>query len=136
MAILLPLGVAGLLARVFACGEKTDDSATFALLLAVTGLPTVLGWGGHESQWGRDGGEIARRAIDAETIYRATDSSRVPELIRKYGIAYVYVGPFERTKYGLTTANLRALDRLMDRVYDQDGVTIYRTKEAESVVGR
>ena len=111
--------------------EAPGDSyqATQNRVSAVTGLSTVLGWGGHEGQWGRDGAELSRRAADIEAIYLSPDPNRTRDLLRKYSIEYVYVGPFERQKYGLTPAHLRTLDRLMDRVYDRDGIVIYRTRE-------
>lgn len=93
---------------------------------AWTGLPTVLGWTGHEGQWGRDGALLAERQADVAAIYQGHSAAQVRALLDKYGVRYVYVGPCERQKYGLTAANLAILDRVMERVYDQDGVIIYR----------
>ena len=95
---------------------------------AWTGLPTVLGWAGHEGQWRGNYDEASRRGPDIAAIYQARDPQRAAELLARYQVEYVYVGPYERQKYGLTPANLAVLDRLLDRVYDRDGVIIYRRR--------
>jgi len=92
---------------------------------AWTGLPTVLGWAGHEGQWGRDGALLAERQADVAAIYQGHNAAAVRALLDKYGVQYVYVGPYERQKYGLSADNLALLDRVMARAYDRDGVIIY-----------
>jgi YYY domain-containing protein len=91
---------------------------------ALTGLPTLLGWAGHEGQW-RGNYEIQNaRDPDIETIYSTLDPQAALTLLDEYGITYVYVGPLERSNY-----DPRALEKFelfMDVVYQQDGVTIYR----------
>ena len=93
---------------------------------AWTGLPTILGWAGHESQWGRDGALLAERQADVAAIYQSHSSAAVQALLDKYNVQYVYVGPCELQKYGMAAANLAVLDRVMTRVYDRDGVIIYQ----------
>ena len=90
-----------------------------------TGIPTVLGWAGHEGQWRGNYDEVMRRRPDVEAIYTGGQPAQITLLLDKYGIDYVYVGPYERDKYGLGPANLRALDRVLQRVYDRDDVIIY-----------
>ena len=91
---------------------------------AHTGLPTPLGWGGHEHQWRGDYDEPARREPDIETIYTSVDASEVLTLLDKYDINYVYVGPVERARY--PAAGLVKFAQLMETVYDTGTVTIYR----------
>jgi YYY domain-containing protein len=92
---------------------------------ALTGLPTLLGWAGHESQW-RGSYEVqSAREPDIETIYNTHDPQAALTLLDKYDITYVYVGPLERSRY-----DPRGLDKFrqfMEVAYQQDGVTIYRT---------
>ncbi len=94
---------------------------------ALTGLPTLLGWAGHENQW-RGNYEIqSAREPDIDTIYNTLDPDAALTLLDKYDITYVYVGPLERNAY-----DPRALDkfsRFMDIVYEQDGVTIYELRK-------
>jgi len=66
----------------------------------LTGLPTVLGWPGHESQW--RGGYEQQRSIqsqsDIETLYATADWDTAREILSRYDIRYVFVGALERGK--------------------------------------
>jgi YYY domain-containing protein len=93
---------------------------------AHTGLPTLLGWAGHEHQWRGSYDEQARREPDIETLYTSVDGDEVLTLVDKYGISYVYVGPLERARY--PAAGLAKFAGLMQVVYDSGAVTIYRVK--------
>jgi YYY domain-containing protein len=91
---------------------------------AHTGLPTLLGWAGHEHQWRGSYDEQALREPDIETMYTSVDPAEVLALLDTYSISYVYVGPLERTRY--PAAGLAKFAGLMDVVYDTGAVTIYR----------
>jgi uncharacterized membrane protein len=91
---------------------------------AHTGLPTLLGWAGHEHQWRGSGDEQALREPDIETLYTSVDPDEVLTLLDKYGISYVYVGPLERERY--PAAGLAKFAEVMQVVYDTGPVTIYR----------
>ncbi len=66
---------------------------------AFTGVPTVLGWPGHQRQWHGNFGDRARRAgVDA--IY-GDDRTRAVEAIYAWGVTHVVVGPREREEYGV-----------------------------------
>ncbi len=91
---------------------------------AHTGLPTLLGWGGHENQWRGNYDEPARREPDIERLYTSTDLTEVLTLLKKYDIQYVYIGPLERSRY--LADGLAKFATLMDVVYDTGAVTIYR----------
>jgi YYY domain-containing protein len=86
-----------------------------------TGRPTVLGWAGHELQWGHEAGS---REEDVRTLYRTDDLQEARELIARYGIDYVVYGPIERTTYG--DAGLAKWDELGERVFERDGTTIWQ----------
>jgi YYY domain-containing protein len=93
---------------------------------ALTGLPTLLGWAGHEGQWRGSYTIQEARDPDIKTIYNTLDLEVAQSLLDSYDISYVYVGPVERGKY-----DARALDkfqRFMDVVYDEGGVTIYKAR--------
>ncbi len=92
---------------------------------AHTGIPTLLGWGGHELQW-RGSYEIpGRREPDIQQIYQSTNAQTTRALLMNYGIDYVYVGRLERQKYGVSPAVMQTFDTLMDRVFEQGQVIIY-----------
>ncbi len=93
---------------------------------ALTGLPTLLGWGGHESQWRGNYDEPARREPDIDTLYNTSDLRRAQELLDKYNITYVYVGALERERY--SPQGLNKFARLMDVVFEQGDVTIYQRR--------
>ena len=95
---------------------------------ALTGLPTVLGWEGHEGQWRGSYEEQGKRRPDIEAIYSTIvrtdqDAARVLDLLNKYDVAYVIVGPTERQHY--PAAGLAKFDLLLEPVFRQGEVTIY-----------
>ncbi|HET92366.1 MAG TPA: hypothetical protein ENN99_16750 [Chloroflexi bacterium] len=90
---------------------------------AHTGLPTLLGWGGHEHQWRGNYDEPARREHDIEMLYTSLRADQVFTLLNAYHIRYVYVGPLERTRYA--PAGLAKFAGLLEPVYQTDSVTIY-----------
>ena len=86
----------------FVIVEAVGNDYTLAGRISMaTGIPTVLGWGGHEDQW-RGGTSEARagRFEDVEALYRGADLTVVEEISRKYGVSYIYVGELERSTYG------------------------------------
>jgi uncharacterized membrane protein len=93
---------------------------------ALTGLPTLLGWAGHENQWRGSYDVQGAREPEIEMIYNTLDPETALTLLDKYDITYVYVGPLERSEY-----DPRALDkfgRFMDVIYENAGVTIYAVR--------
>jgi len=94
---------------------------------AHTGLPTLLGWAGHEHQWRGNYDEQARREPDIETLYTSTERDVVMALLDKYNISYVYVGPVERARY--PASGLAKFAGLMRAVYQTSAVTIYAVNE-------
>jgi len=107
--------------------EVTGGSFTeYGRVSSRTGLPTVLGWGGHELQWRGNYDEPGRREPDINAIYSSTDVQHILTLLEKYGITYVYVGSLERGKYN--PAALAKFDRFMDVAFQQGNVTIYERR--------
>ncbi|MGM0399893.1 MAG: DUF2298 domain-containing protein [Chloroflexota bacterium] len=92
---------------------------------AHTGIPTLLGWGGHELQWRGNYDEAGRREPDIATIYQSLDGAQKRQLLEKYEVDFVYVGSLERKKYELSPDMIDAFDRLMQRCYEGDGIIIY-----------
>jgi uncharacterized membrane protein len=115
-----------------ATGDDYDGRGIGASAVsASTGLATVLGWAGHEQQW-RGGdplsyAQIDPRKADIATIYNAGDLEQARELLRKYGVDYIYVGVAERAAYDQLDPN--KLAQLGEQVFQQGNVTIYRVKK-------
>ncbi len=68
---------------------------------ALTGLPTVINWEGHQSQWrGATYLQTAgTRAQDVARIYNDPNWAAVKPIVDQYGIDYIYVGSAELTTY-------------------------------------
>lgn len=64
----------------------------------VTGLPTVLGADWHEIQWRGSHDEVNRRKADVEAFFSG-DPSRMDEVLDRYDVRYVVLGPLERSSY-------------------------------------
>lgn len=93
---------------------------------ALTGVPTLLGWGGHESQWRGNYDEPARREPDIDTLFNTVDLSQAQMLLDKYNVTYVVIGPLERERY--SPPGLNKFPRLMEVAFQQDDVTIFRRR--------
>ncbi|MBM3127256.1 MAG: hypothetical protein FJ009_01310 [Chloroflexi bacterium] len=96
-----------------------------------TGLPTVLGWAGHESQW-RGGSKFFKddaagvdRAADVHQIYQTIDPKETLTLLDKYAIKFVVVGREEKNLYGLTKTQIEKFSRVMTLVFEYGDVRIY-----------
>ncbi|MCS6845329.1 MAG: DUF2298 domain-containing protein [Caldilineales bacterium] len=109
--------------------EAHGGSYTYAgRISAQTGLPTLLGWEGHELQWRGDTVEQDRRRPDIERIYRSAQGAELQRLLDAWGIDYLVVGPLERQTFGITPQSEARFARAMDLVYDGGDVRIYRRR--------
>jgi uncharacterized membrane protein len=94
-----------------------------------TGLPTVLGWAGHELQWRGATPEPTIRESDIEKMYTSHLWSETQTLLEKYDVEYVVVGPLEVNTYGQVAAT--KFDRVLELVFQGDGARIYRWNSLE-----
>ena len=63
---------------------------------ALTGIPTVLGWGMHELSWRRvDMGVLETRYEDTRTLYTTPNLTLARTIIDRYGIDYILYGDVE-----------------------------------------
>jgi YYY domain-containing protein len=93
----------------------------YARVATFTGMPAVLGWPGHESQW-RNSALQGSRQNDIQTLFTTADWATAQEIINRYNIRYVYVGPLERKTYPVNEEKFRLFLKL---VYQQGDVSIY-----------
>lgn len=91
---------------------------------AHTGIPTLLGWTGHELQWRGSYDIPAAREPAIEAVYRGRDEGETLRVLQEYGVDYVILGPWERA-YGADDATQRKLERLMAPVLVTDSLVIY-----------
>ncbi|MEX2598420.1 MAG: DUF2298 domain-containing protein, partial [Dehalococcoidia bacterium] len=63
-----------------------------------TGLPVVVGYEWHQiQQRGVNGGEnVRQRTWEVQSAYDSTDAGALWDVVDRYGVEYIYVGPAER----------------------------------------
>jgi len=102
-----------------------DDYTDAARISSSTGLPTVLGWKGHELQW-RSSLSFQGREDDVRTIFSSGDSQEVSRLLNNYDVRYVYLGSRERAAYGgENLAGFADPSGFLRTAFEQDGVIVY-----------
>ncbi len=123
------------------------DYSDYARISSFTGLPTIMGWVGHEYQWRvnwlnrdlnnadfnqrvGDGNKICGTTDtgcgDIDKIYTDPNPSVVLDLLARYQAQYLYVGPLEHETY--IKADLNRFGNFMQIVYSAQGVTIYKVE--------
>jgi YYY domain-containing protein len=112
-----PLGV--IVEAVRPDGGQYSD---FGRVAAHSGMPTVLGWIGHQIQWRGGSAEIGSRQADIERLYTTRSWELAEQVIRQYDIRYVIVGPRERSTYRVFEAKF---ERLLVPVFSQGDMVIY-----------
>ncbi len=86
------------------CSYQPNGELPFDRASAYSGVPTVIGWQGHEEQWRsgqsalKDG--IATRIHDVATIFNTPQS----QLVSDYGVTLLYVGRYETQSHGCLAA--------------------------------
>jgi len=115
-----PLGV-------LAEANNGGQYSTFNYASTFSGMPSVLGWVGHESQWRGGDVEMGTRYKDLEVLYSTADWDRAAEILTRYNIRYVYVGPLEASNYKL---NEQKFNEHLALAFDYDSVRIFENKMA------
>jgi uncharacterized membrane protein len=110
-----------------------DDYSSYGRISAFTGLPTIMGWVGHEYQWrvnwlnkDQNAVDFNSRGGDVISIYTDPHPAVVLNLLARYHAQYLYVGQLEQLKY--QKADLHRFAAFMQVVYSANGVTIYKVK--------
>jgi len=93
---------------------------------ALTGLPTVLGWPGHELQWRGHYEEQAQREQVLNALFVTPDAGLWRQALATYQVTYIYIGPVERGRYAPEV--LTWLEATYPAVYRNAGVVIYQVK--------
>jgi YYY domain-containing protein len=100
-------------------GSYTD----FGRISEGSGVPTIIGWVFHETQWHGSDDLFADREDDVRDIYTTDDSDELQRLIAKYDLTMVVVGPRETSTYG--NIKLGMFDTLGDRVIEHGKYTVF-----------
>ena len=107
--------------------ESVGEWNEAGLISRSTGVPTVFNWPGHEIQWRGSNEAIGGRQSDVAAIYTTGDSDHARNLLLKYDVDYVYVGPRELLAHD--GPGLEKFPEFMDTIFQQDNVTIYRLRQ-------
>ncbi len=103
-----------------------DDFSNAAIIAAASGVPTVLGWQGHEIQWGRDGRLIGERRAMIDNAYKSESLVDAVAILQQYGVTYVLVGQTETAKYPAAGLQKFASLPARFRVFTSGQTSIYR----------
>ena len=121
-----PEDTAGVLAQnpVIVEAVRGSFAYQYARISSRTGLPTVMGWTGHEGQWHGLYDEIAQREQDVNLIYGGSvqDAKR---LLDQYDVTYVVVGYLERADFPNAEAKF---ERFMDVVFREGNTVIFKRR--------
>jgi uncharacterized membrane protein len=112
----------GVIAEAIGPGPGGGSYTGYARISEYTGLPAVLGWAGHESQWRGSYAPQGTRLDDVALLYRTPNWNTAFDILKKYSIRYVYIGDLERSTYPVQEAKFQ---RNLIQVYQQGSVTIY-----------
>lgn len=94
----------------------------YARISTYTGLPTVLGWPGHESQWRGGSTEMGTREADIRQIYQSSNWEETKALLQFYDVRYIYIGGYERSAYRV---NENKFTQFLSPVFAGDNVRIF-----------
>lgn len=112
--------------------EAVGGSYTgYARVSVHSGMPTVIGWPGHESQWRGGSVDFGSRQGEIETLYRSSSWDETLAILKKYNIQYVYIGNLERSTYRVNETKFAAH---MRPVFQNATVIIYERSPQETAV--
>lgn len=125
-----------------ACAYGADNRIPHSRISMMTGIPTVIGWEGHQFQWRRGQPDrIEQISERVETMNLAyLDPEEVQTRLRELDISHVVYGVHERLGYQQCEAgppypeeSLRRLDDAgWSRVFESGEVVIYEISRADA----
>ncbi len=116
-----PLGV-----MAEAVSDTGGSYTTYNMISTFSGMPTVLGWVGHESQWRGGYTEIGSRQNDLRELYSTASWEKAKTVIDMYNIRYIVVGELERQTYMVDESKFEAN---LVKVFDTNSVDIYEVRQ-------
>ncbi len=83
-------------------GNRVNYNPNHGRVGSLTGMPVVIGWPGHQSQWRGRGfsAAIGSRQPDLDRLYSDSRFEVAQDVIDRYGIDYILYGQTERQHYG------------------------------------
>jgi uncharacterized membrane protein len=105
------------------------DYQEYARVSTFSGLPTIIGWIGHQLQWRSQLDEYDRRQEDVDSLYSRADREEVLRMLRRYRAGFVFVGSLERERYGDQVGP--RLGQWLSPVFQRDGTTVFAVPARE-----
>lgn len=105
-------------------GDKGKSYDYVGRFSAFTGLPSTLGWAGHQSQWRGNYDLAGRREVDVDLLFTTTELSTARAQIRRLKVDYVILGSAEVTRY--QEPMLAKFASLGKQVFRSGGTVIYK----------
>ena len=105
-----------------------------------TGIPALMGWDGHVSEWvgATESERIRLRRAATEEIFNTPDRERAKSLLDAYGVRLVVVGPLEKgmldPQKRYAAEGLSKFDGWLPLVYKNPGVSIYYNSPSGAAV--
>lgn len=99
-----------------------DGYSAYGRVSMYTGLPTVLGWPGHEAQWRGSSEPQGSRREDIARLYTTARWEEAQAVIQQYDIRYIFIGSLERISMRVNEEKFRLL---LTPVFQQGNVVIY-----------
>ncbi|MHB1355851.1 MAG: DUF2298 domain-containing protein [Anaerolineae bacterium] len=109
-------------------GVSSDYSAGNRLS-AFSGVPTLLGWPGHEWQWRGSGSIIEKRQRIVEQIYTSSNQAEVLAALKDNNVRYLYVGSNEVMIYNLDSQHRAWFGTFLTPVYSETTATLYQVPQ-------
>ncbi len=105
-----------------AISDTGGSYTTYNSISTFSGMPTVLGWVGHEAQWRGGYEEIGSRQADVKELYSTSKWERAQAIIDMYNIRYIVVGNTERSTYQV---DQNKFDEHLEKMFESQSVVIY-----------
>jgi YYY domain-containing protein len=101
-------------------------NGTYSRISMSTGLPTVLGWLGHEEQWRGASYDPLLHERDRYLcgLYQHSNWATTEAILDHFNVEYVLVSPLETSRY--TPVQVHKFDQNMRRVFQAGDVSIYQ----------
>lgn len=109
-----------------AVADTGGSYTTYNIVSTFSGMPTVLGWVGHEAQWRGGYDEIGNRQTDLRILYSTSDWNQAQAIIDLYNIRYIVVSELERQTYQLDETKF---EDHMYKLLNSTNVEIYEVKD-------
>ena len=103
-----------------------SDYSEYGRVSSSTGIPTVVGWTFHEEQWRGSRKPFEGRPEAVRLLYETLEIDEAREILNRYGVTYIIVGPRERATYG--AAGLSKFGSLAEVAFQEGNVVIYRVR--------